>query len=288
MQSGAKPILFSHKDNDYLKSHHPKLAMGLHDLSAELMEKTGVAQFPAEYLCDVGGNEHNQNIDDYSFTPFVPAQPFGCTNFATSGLATDLTNGTIIFRPDDLEKVTHANASQGLDARTSLNIAMNQLGWFVDIFNVIAGAGLDFFDTFRLAIFSGAPERRSMSVTLPWFASWEAACQAGIFLMPMPTPQELAALAANINSVEWHEPKVDGWTTRNTGLIMRCESWQGPQCGENGYIGFDRATINTVMALRGTAGFTGSRMGIGTPQPVSGTFMQWITSWIRGLMPYTY
>lgn len=288
IKSGARPLKFQHKANDYLKSFHPKLAMGLHSLSAELMEKTGAAQFPPEYLCDVGGNKHNQNIDDYSFDPVVTEQPEGCTNFATAGLATDLTNGATVFRPDDLEAVTHANARGGLDARTSMQIAMDKLGWFADIFDVIAGAGLDYFDTFRLAIFSGAPERRSISATFPWFPSWEQAALMGTFLMPMPTEQELAQLAANPKVFSWHEPKVDGWTTTPTGLVLRAESWQGTDCGVNGYIGYDRATINTVLAIRGTGGLTGTRMGIGNPQPVDATFMQWISSWIRNLMPYSY
>lgn len=299
IKSGTRPNRIDHRDYDFVKSHRK-----------HLLRKFGstTPTFPTEYLCDYLGNTRNQNINDTTFTPQVTAEPEGCTNFAQAGLANDIEQGATIFRPDTLEALSHANADGGTDVRTSLNLASNEpLNWFAQFFNVIAHAPLDYFDTFRLAIFSGAPEKRSISWGTPWFPSWEAACQgtnivynadgtyttsAGDnvkkFLMPVPTAVELAAIAANPGVFPWHNHKLDGWAPNNGSPVLRDESWQGTDAGVNGYIGFDRATVNTVMQIPGTVAFTATRTGIDNPKTIDVSVIQYIVSFIRNLMPFSY
>lgn len=276
IKNGTRPVKKSHKDFDYLKSHHGAI------LSGAIQPPT----FPAEYLCDFKGNTRNQNINDTSFSPIVAAEPEGCTNYTSSSVATDLTEGKTIYRPDTLEALTHANQNGGFEVRDSLTIAMNSLKWFSAIFAVIAHSPLDYFDTFRLAIFSGAPEMRSISIGTPWFPSWEEACQSGVALMPMPTSDELAEIF-NPN-MPWHNHKLDGWFTYNSQLVLRDESWQGTDIGDNGYVYFTRDVINAIMTLQGTGAFTASRMGLGDAVPVTLTYLEWITSFVRTLFGLQY
>lgn len=298
IKSGARPSKIDHRDYDYLKNKHPLVYAGVQ----------APPQFPTEYFTDCGlGHTHNQEVDDYSFTPFVPAQPSGCTNETTCSLATNLTNGLTIYRPDVLEKTTGANAAGGYDIRQSL-LKAKGLGWIGDIFNIRAQGIIDFFDAFRLAIVSGAPEKRSVSVGTPWFPTWAAAAAGnsltitpeGIFIygaggvktgmMPAPTQQEIDMVKKNPRIFPWHNHQLDGWTNKNGIDVLRDESWQGTDKGEDGYLFYDRHTINMVLAISGTVGFTATRMTLPgvKPLPIDTTMVQWIVSFVRNLLGYSY
>lgn len=276
IKNGARPTKIDHRDYDFHKT----------------FGSVAPASFPAEYLCDAGVTMPDQNQQNNFFNPPVPALFDGCTDYAQSEIATDLSNGTVIRNPEDLDKLTNANALGGFDIRQSITIAKNQLGWFSAFFNIRAISPLDFFDAFRLAQLSGAPEKRSITFGTPWFPSWEAACNPSVNpsgVMPMPTALELSSIKQNINSFSWHNSKLDGWTTKNGTPLYRDKSWQGNAVGDKGFVYFPREVINTVMQITGTVGFTATQMGLtGTPQTINVTVVQWIVSFMRNLLGYQY
>lgn len=292
---GTGPTYNDHRDFDYLPSVHPLIYSGV--------QKPPI--FPDTYITDADDGQPNQNIDDALFNPIVSAMPFGCTNECTSQLIFDASGGTVLIRPDTIEAITHANKLGGYDVRRSLMTGVNDLHALGAIFNVYDTGPLDYFDTFRLAQLSGGIEKRSLSVGFPWFPSWESACFGTITtlnpdntysmaagpktgIMPMPFPAELANIKKNIRFYGWHNPKLGGWVVINGVTYYRCKSWQGRECGDNGYIYFSREIINTVMELVGTVAFTGSRMGIGKPVTVSLTLIEKIASYMRNLIGYSY
>jgi hypothetical protein len=295
IKNGTYPNRVDHRDLDYIKSKHPRIYAGVESLP----------NFPSEYLCDAGKTMPNQEILDSSFTPPVAPMPNGCTNETQADICTDLSNGTTIYRPDAVEAVTHANALGGIDIRTSLLALVNSLKWIKNFFNIRATGLIDFFDAFRLAIVSGDPEKRSVSWGTPWFASWEAAAQGNTFsvnadgsfrigaggtkqfVMPMPSPQELTMIAKNPNAFPWHNSKLDGWVLVNGSPVLRDKSWQGTGVGQNGFIAFDRATINVVMGISGAVGYTGTMEGTATPQTIDVTIVQWIVSLVLNLFNKT-
>jgi hypothetical protein len=261
MRNGTKPTRINHKDYDLFKT------FGM----------VAVPAFPAEYFCDAGLTMPNQNQVNDQFNPPVPPMPEGCTDYAQSEIATDLKGE--LKNPAILETVTNANAKGGIDIRVSLSAAKG-LGWFTAFFNIIAKAPLDYFDAFRLAQISGAPEKRSISWGTPWFPSWELAAQQGVAIMPMPTSQELA----NVATLPWHNHKLDGFTSKNGVLVYRDKSWQGSGIGENGFIFFPREVINVVMTISGTVAYTATDMDFSAPQRIDTTVVQWIVSLIRNLI----
>lgn len=278
MEHGTGPTYNDHRDYDYLPSMHPLIYAGIQ----------APPVFPDTYITDADDGQPNQNAVDVYFTPSVEPMPFGCTNECTAQLAFDAAGGLIIFRPDAVEAITHANALGGYDVRLSLMAGVNQLKWLGAIFNVYDTGPLDYFDTFRLAQLSGGIEKRSLSVGFPWFPSWEYAAQNGVFVMPMPTPDEIIAITKNIRAFGWHNPKLGGWVQENGVPVYRCKSWQGLSVGRRGYIAYTRETINVVMALVGTVAFTGTRMTIDKPVTVNLNLMEKIASYMRNLLGYSY
>ncbi len=255
MQSGTGPTRQKHTDRDLNKSFGAAIP----------------PSFPDEYFCDAELTMPDQNAD---------GQPYGCTNYSQAELANDLTGK--LHSPADLEAVTHANAKGGYDIRDSLDAA-RKLGWFTGYYNIRPiGALIDFFDSFRTAQLSvRGIEKRSITFGTPWFSSWEVAAQRGEFRMPMPTDAELQAIRNSSSAFSWHDSKLDGWTTRNGIVLYRDKSWQGKNVGENGFVAFDRATINVVMSIGGTVGYTATNLTPKSIQTIDLSFVAFIVSWIR-------
>ena len=265
MKNGCRPTRIDHRDYDFIKSHK---------LGATL------AQFQDEYLADANLTMPDQETADTEFTPPTPPMPYGCTDFAQADLATDLTKQ--IHNPNYLESMTHANEDGGCDIRTSLNAAV-QMGWFKQYFNVTTSGLLDYFDSFRLAQLMGvnAGENRSITWGTPWFSSWEQAAIAGQKVMPMPTDDELAAIRKNSNAFNWHDSKLDGWTSINGVLVYRDKSWQGTTIG---FLYFPREVINMVMSLNGTAAFIPTLTPVTNPVTISLNTLQWILSVVQNML----
>jgi len=221
----------------------PNLKRTDYDLHPTFGTLASVPTFPPTY--DTGGQGfglRDQNAD---------GQPFGCTNYSQAELATDLTG--IVRKPLDLEAATQANARGGYHIRDSLDAA-RKLGWFKWYFQINPTSVLDYFDAIRYAQLMGAPnhERRTVTLGTPWFASWQTAINAGKRIMPMPTPDELSAIARNVNAYGWHNWVIDGWAPYSGVVTLRAKSWQG----QRDPIYFPREVINVVMALKYTVAYT--------------------------------
>jgi len=291
MQNGTRPTKIDHRDFDYHKSF------------GSVVPPT----FPTSFSTDPGTIMPNQNAVDTAYEPPVMPQPEGCTNEATAKLATNLTNGTVIYRPDVLELITHANANGGSDLRTSLSAAVRS-GWINAYFNIQAFQ-LDFFDSFRLAQISGIPEMRSISWGTPWAPSWEAAFNAGVGIMPMPTQDEIIAihqqvgtfgalhkihhwvrhkLFGGIGIIPWHDSELEGYLPINGVVVYRDLSWQGTQGGDHGYAYFTREVINTIMAIPGTVAYTATRGKLPPIATISVSLYEWLISNLSILRLFSY
>lgn len=254
----------------------PTLKRTDYDLHPTFGTLSSVPSFPPDFDTDTQGfGFPDQNAD---------GQPFGCTNHSQAALATDLTG--IRRKPADLEAVTHANARGGYDIRDSLDAA-RKLGWFKWYFQINKTSALDQFDAIRYAQLMGVPnnERRSVTVGTPWFDSWQAAILAGKRIMPMPTPEELTAIARNSNSFGWHNWEITGWTRYENATALRAKSWQG----DRDPIYFPREVINVVMSLKYTVAYTPTMLDALNPvQRISLPLFDWLMSFIKGLPVIRY
>ncbi len=292
MQSGTEPTRISKKDYDFHKSFG---------------SVTPIA-FPDSIITDTSDVMHNQNEVDTSFTPPVEAMPDGCTNEATTSIATVLTGGTIIYRPDTLEAETHANANGGLDLRTSLSAGV-KLNMITGFFNIQRHGNLDWFDSFALAQISGATESRAISWGTPWFPSWEEAFNSRQGLMPMPTDIEIATakkeagtfgsvhkvkhnvmrlFGSTVPFISWHNSELANRTTINNTLVYWNKSWQGNYGGDRGWVYLEREVINTVMSINGTVAFTATRGVLPPITTITAPLVQWILSNLAALQRYLY
>lgn len=256
MKSGLKVPKLSHKDYDFIPSFG-----GI----------SSVPVFPPEYNTDNGLGMPDQNAD---------GQPYGCTNYDTASLSTDLTG--VPRDTKTIEAVTHANASGGYNVRDSLD-AGRGLNWFKWYFNIQAYAPLDWFDTLRYAQLMGVPagELRSIAVGTPWFPSWEQHALAGLSIMPMPTPEELATVAVNPGAYPWHAHKLAGWKQIAGQTMFTDKSWQGRRVGDGGWLYFPREVINVVMSLKFTVAYTPTMLAPTTIQRISLPLFDTLMSYIR-------
>lgn len=266
MNHGTRPTRLKHTDFDFLKSH-----------------KFGIAvkpQIPNELFCDAGLLMQNQEARDDEFTPPVPPLPFGCTDYATADIATDLTK--MVRNPLDLEAVTNANAQGGIDIRVAMD-AGRRLNWFKQYFNIRASGMLDWFESFQVAQVTGvaAGEARAISFGTPWFDSWQKAAFQGQAIMPMPTKEELDAIHADNNAFPWHNSVLDGFTSKNGVLLYRDKSWQGNQVGDRGFLYFPREVINMVMTIPGTVAYVPSNTPVANPLPVDLPTLRWLVSFLQ-------
>lgn len=273
IKNGLKPNKIDHRDFDFHQSF-------------------GAIKvpFPAEFNTDAGVTMPNQTQDDYSFSPFVAAEPFGCTNETTSDVSTDLTNGSHIRRPDTVEAITQANAKGGYDVRSSLLVGLqpnilnpNRLGWYSAIFNIRA-IGQDFFDAIRTAMVSGGTERRSVSIGTPWYPEFEPIGNGNGKMTASGIISEPASWSTK--NMSWHNWKICGWKTINGEVYLVGKSWQGAQYGDKGFCYFSRSIINTIMAIPGTVAFTATTGSLPPINTISVTWLQWLISYARSLLPY--
>lgn len=276
IRNGTKPTVTSHKDYDFVKS----------------FGAVSAPNFPTEYSTDANLTMPNQNAENDQFIPPVPAMFFGCTDYAQSELATDLDG--VLKNPYDLEKVTGANAKGGYDIRTSLLYARN-LGWITGFFNVQPHQ-LDMFDTIRLAMISGIPEKRSVTIGVPWYAEFETTVTknadgtttqsalpvnwGGILSMP--------TSGVDRSNTSWHNAKCSGWKMIKDQPYLIIKSWQGKQYGDNGWCYMSRALCNTIFAVPGTVAFTSTKGVLPPISTISVTLWQWFISNWRSLLGLQY
>lgn len=259
IKHGARPTKIDHRDYDFTKS----------------FGSFKTVPFPAEYNTDAGLTMPDQDAQNNYFNPPVPALPYGCTDYATAEVATDLDHTFGANNPMKVENVTQANARGGYDIRQSLLVGVS-LGFFSGIFNVRA-IGQDYFDAIRTAMVSGGTERRSVSIGTPWYPKFELVGQDGIVGIPQ---------SFSTAGLPWHNWKVCGWKTIGSQVYLVAKTWQGPNYGDHGLVYFSRPLINNLMAIPGTVAFTATTGVLPPISTISVTWLQWIISYARNLLPY--
>lgn len=258
MNSGAKPTPIDHRDFDLHKS----------------FGSIAPPQFPPDYLTDAGLWMPDQNEPEEHF--MNPALPYGCTDYTQADLPNDET-GTLVHNPIDLDTIDHANALGGIDIRTAIQAAQ-KLNWIGTYFNVRAIAPLDSFDAIRLAMLSGAPEKRSVSWGTPWYPSFDKDIE-GIVSAPA---------SYDPTGLSWHNSKIAGWKTINGQPYLINKSWQGADIGDKGFLYFPREVVNAIMGVSGTVAFTATQQVSPSIQTVSLSTLQTILSYLRQMMAYSY
>lgn len=254
MQSGTKPTRKDHRDY----SHRSFGALQV--------------PFPASYNTDAGLWMPNQNVDDLVFN--LPALPFGCTDYTQADLANDEVDA-LTYDPLLLDNVTHANSEGGTDVRTALGAA-KKLNWITGYFNIEALDGQDMFDAVRDAQVSGGTEKRSVSVGSKWFPEFEQVGVTG--LLPMPD--------FNGANFTWHNWKICGWRTINDQVYLVGKSWQGASYGDKGLCYFSRPLFNQLMGIEGSVAFTATKGVLPPITTISLSWLQWLVSNVRNLLPY--
>lgn len=251
------------------------------DYSAKSLKFGAAVPFPPAYNTDAGLTMPNQDMVNDFFKPPVPALPYGCTDYAVSEVATDLfmptatLPGSLPDNPLSVENSTHANANGGADVRTAL-MAGVRLGWFTGIFAIEALDGQDMFDAIRDAMLSGGTEKRSVSVGTKWFADFETVDASGLLQLPDFTDPNFT----------WHNWKICGWKIVNDQVYLVGKTWQGPTYGDKGLVYFSRQLINTLLAVPGSVAFTATTGTLPPISTISVTWLQWIISYARSLLPY--
>lgn len=259
MNNGTGPTRISKKDYDFHRSFG---TVGT------------TPNFPLAYFTDAGLWMPNQNTDEPIFK--IPMLPFGCTDYTQADLANDI-NNQLVCNPFDLDQVTNANARGGYDIRQSL-LAAIKMRWINGFFN-IRPHQLDFFDSIRLAMISGIPEKRSVSIGNPWFPLFEEVKSDGILQIPR---------SLNTAGVGWHNHKICGWKIINGETYLISKSWQGKLYGNQGYCYWSRALLNSVMAIPGTVAFTATKGVLPPISTISAPLWDWLVSNIKSLLGYSY
>lgn len=220
--------------------------------------------FPPEYNTDAGLLIPDQNTDGL---------PFGCTDESQSEITNDLV-GKSITNPWQLEAVTHANQLGGYDIRQSL-LSAKKLGWITGFFNIEA-IGQDMFDAVRDAQASGGTEKRSVTLGTKWFPEFEQVGVTG--LLPMPDFKG--------NTFTWHNWAIKGWKTINGQPYLVGVSWQGDKYGDKGFHYLSRPLFNQLMAVPGSVAFTATRGELPPITTISLSWLAWLISNVRYLLPY--
>lgn len=258
MKSGCKPHKVNHKNYGYFQT----------------FGETIPPSFPDSYTTDAGLWMPNQDLPQVTQQFDVPALPEGCTDYTTADVGADLI--AVLENPESVDDITNANAEGGTSVQTALQ-AGTSIGFFNSYFQV-QPISLDAFDSVRLAMLSGVPEKRSVSVGSKWFPEFEQVDSTGI----LPTP--------NWDSVDftWHNHKIGKFLSINGVQYLGSKSWQGSNYGDNGWCYFSRPLFNSLMAISGSVMFTVTHGAPPPPQAISVTMLEWVESNFRLLMGYFY
>lgn len=237
--------------------------------------KPGSIPFPPNYNTDAGLTMPNQDIANPNYNPPAPALPYGCTSYLVTEMAIDMGNPPAIVSPMVIENVTQANAKHGYDLRQAL-LAGVKLGLFTGIFNVQA-IGQDMFDAVYDAQLSGGTEKRSVAVASKWLPPFETINNTGI----IPS-------LFNINdpNLTYHAWKICGRILIGDQEYIKAKSWQGRGYGDGGFCYFSRAVFNQLMTQSGAVAFTATNGVLPPIQTITTTWLQWLISYAKTLLPY--
>lgn len=276
MKSGTGKVKIDHRDYDFHKSFNHAL---------------GSVPFPSSYNTDAGLTMPNQNTVNLNYNPAAPALPKGCTSYDATELAIDLGVPPTIISPMLVENITQSNARGGYDLRQAL-LAGVKAGLYDGIFNIQA-KGQDMFDAVRDAQVSGGTQKRSVAIASKWLPDFEnlitknpdgtfttqAYPQGWNGILPIP--------------IDWYSPnltyhawKVCGWEMIGGQVYAVCKSWQGRGYGKGGLVYISRPLFNQLMSQSGAAAFVAYKGELPPIQTIDVTFLQWLISYARNLLPY--
>lgn len=237
--------------------------------------KPGSIPFPANFTTDAGLTMPNQDIANSTYNPPAPALPYGCTSYTATELAIDISTPPAVISPMVVENITQSNAKGGYDLRQALLVGV-QAGLYDGIFAVQA-IGQDMFDAVTDAQLSGGTQMRSVAIASKWLPPFESITSDGI-IPPI----------VNINdpNLTYHAWKLCGRILIGDQEYQRAKSWQGLQYGQGGYCYFSRAAFNQLLSQSGAAAFVAYKGILPPIQTISTTWLQWLISYARQLLPY--
>lgn len=235
-----------------------------------------IAKLPTAYNVDAGLTMPDQNAD---------GNPYSCTAYTTCDLGTD--QDKVIYSPEytymktlvmqnlppetngsDIRPALKSAKVYGLLPKASKPVILDGKGedftaqvsvWPLgldaisgllehrkgDYFNVYDDGGLDWYDSFKSALWINRDDKRGISLGTPWL--WNSAPRG--FLTEYFTYN-------GPSSVGWHNWKICGWKVIDGQEYLIGKPWCGRNYGDNGFVYVSRATINKVMAIRGSVAFT--------------------------------
>lgn len=272
MKNGTYPTKKSHKKYSYHRTFGSSIQLA-----------------PTAFNFDAGFGFPNQNSDGL---------PQGCTGYTQSELCQDedlivylprytydqtlaiegVIKGDPSFEqiPCTIEDSLKSTIVYGVDRGDGINPVHNRRGAYYD---AIDGSDMDAFDSMVSAMWTNyqkTGKKSSVSFGCPWFQEFEMIKDDGVIISPPSwTPP---------SGTPWHNSKICGVTFVNGVEVLVDKSWQGPHFGNGGYCYFNRAQINSLMAIPGAtanvlAPYVGANM-----QNVKLTILELIASYTRLLI----
>lgn len=205
-----------------------------------------------EYTYDPGLPQPNQLTD---------GNQFGCRAYTLSHIAGNedkaiykpqyscdkiaSVEGTPAIQSGDMRlamKVGQVYGVQRLDETTEQQAETHRRGAFYSVDKV---NGMDWFDSFRLALRNGGT---SINTGTMWFPEWENIGPDGILTSQF-------VFDGTWDTEDGHDYEICGEHIINNQPYLIALSWQGDNYGDHGRAYFSRETFNKVFDVYGTAGF---------------------------------
>lgn len=222
-----------------------------------------VATIPDDFNFDAGFGMPDQEADGL---------PYGCTGYTSTELCQD--EDLIAYDPrftyDETLAIEGIGASDptfekvGCQIQDSLKSTMiygvkpkaggdsytHRRGAYYDA--VDNDQGLDAFDAIRSTMWKNYTlngKKRTVSVGTPWFPEWSSWDASGI------VPDGFF-YSGDPGAYQWHNWKIAGFATIAGELVAIAKTWQGTRVGDQGWLYFKRATVNAMLAVKGTSADT--------------------------------
>lgn len=230
-----------------------------------------------EYNYDAGFGMPNQNYDGL---------PNACTGYDNTEVAQDFDHvqynpaytygktlemqGLPAGSPCDMRKSLQSTIVYGVqknDETTDVQAETHRQGPYL---NVEQAPGMDWFDSLRSSLRKNP--NRSLALATPWFQEWESTPSTGIVTSLF--------VIGDVNNQEWHAHKFCGEKVIDGVQYIYDKSWQGTGIGDGGWLYFDRATVNKVMAISGTEVFIRLPVGMLSAQTIKLDLLELALSYI--------
>lgn len=274
MKNGVKPLKKDHRDYSYHRTFG--------NVATSFIECNFDAGFPVT----------NQEIANPLFN--IPALPFGCTGYTSTGLCQDADKKQ--YNPrytyDEtlaMEGIFEGNREWekvGCDIRDSLKSTIvygvqapgemtgdaaltHRRGAYFALERI---GSYDWFDTLRVTFENN---KRSISIATPWFPSF-AIAPDGIVTAPLSY--------TDLSEATWHNHRAPGWKMINGLPYIIDYSHQGEDIGDNGALYFGREIINQLMDIPGSGAFTLAPFDGTMIYTVKLTILQTIVSYLRMIL----